>query len=144
VVDGGLLVLRLGERVDRFVLLLLGADGEVRTLQGVQGGGGTLLVDQPDGVRVPLATLLARSHVMLRVVRDHGGSSAAPSTGSGGGGGGPGSGPDDGAGDDGGSDPSAGADGSGGDPSSPPDDRGGSGGTDDGSDHGAQGAPDGP
>lgn len=155
VVDGGLLVLRLGERVDRFVLLLLGAGGEVQMLQGIQGGGGTLLVDVPDGGRVPLASLLARSHVMLRVVREHAGSSATPSTGSGAGDDGPGSSPDDrpgsspedGPGDDGGDDgsgPSAGADGPGGGSAAPADDPGGTGASDDGTADGARGAPGGP
>lgn len=81
VVQNGQLLLRLAGGADQFVLLLVAPDGTVQRFDGVRGAGGALLVDQPDGSRQRLSSMLGRADIALRVVPQHTGGVRAGSGG---------------------------------------------------------------
>ena len=74
VVKSGLLMLRVGNLADQFVLLVVAPDGTVQRFDGIRGAGGALLVDQPDGSRERLSSMLSRADVALRLVHQGSGS----------------------------------------------------------------------
>ena len=64
-VHGGLLVLRLGTGLDRFILVLVDPYGSMERFEGVRGAGNTLMLDTPEGKR-SLQALLRGRGIMLR------------------------------------------------------------------------------
>lgn len=80
VVKNGLLLLRMGSSAESFVVVLLAPDGSVQSYQGIQGAGGALIVDLPDGTRERFSSLLSKNDVALRVVHQEKGSHPARAT----------------------------------------------------------------